>query len=212
MHGALCAKVNPESRVSAARPNVGRRFVGSRLYCDNCFRLREDSGATPAKPVRVPKTVVSAGASVPPLTEVGSTPGSAVGRITARSLQARALRQSSKSGVEVFELNGASVVSAELKPAAEAVGEIVRGADDATTVVDGGGALDAGETARASARDDDDIRVKLDSLMDFVKSQVEVAKGQADEADQTKDLLGSVASLARRLRLAQSTPAWIRSR
>ena len=29
--GALCAKINPESRVSAARPNVGRRFVGSRL-------------------------------------------------------------------------------------------------------------------------------------------------------------------------------------
>ena len=36
--GALCAKINPESRVSAARPNVGRRFVvGSGLYCDNCF-------------------------------------------------------------------------------------------------------------------------------------------------------------------------------
>ena len=54
------AKVNPESRVSAARPNVGRRFGGSSLYCDNYFRLREDSGVTPAKPVRVPKTPVSA--------------------------------------------------------------------------------------------------------------------------------------------------------
>ena len=77
--GALCAKINPESRVSAARPNVGRRVVGSRLYCDNCFRLREDSGVTPAKPVRVPKTLVSADASadasVSPLTETGSTPG-----------------------------------------------------------------------------------------------------------------------------------------
>ena len=87
--GALCAKINPESRVSAARPNVGRRVVGSRLYCDNCFRLREDSGVTPAKPVRVPKTLVSAGASagasVSPLTETGSTPGSG-------GLMARALR------------------------------------------------------------------------------------------------------------------------
>ena len=195
--GALCAKINPESRVSAARPNVGRRFVGSRLYCDNCFRLREDSGVTPAKPVRVPKTLVSADVSVPPLTERGSTPGSGLGvsrRWSAGAVQARALRQSLKTGGEVFELNGVSVMSAEPKPAAEAVGEIVRGADDATTVVGGGGALDVGETARASARDDDDIRVKLDLLMDFVKAQAGVVKAQADDANQTKDVVGALCS------------------
>ena len=88
--GALCAKINPESRVSAARPNVGRRFVGSRLYCDNCFWLREDSGVTPAKPVRVPKALASADDSVSPLTEAGSTPGS--GGLMARALKARAFR------------------------------------------------------------------------------------------------------------------------
>ena len=76
--GALCAKINPESRVSAARPNVGRRFVGFRLYYDNCFRLREGSGVTPTKPVRVPKTFVSADVSVSPLTDTGSSTGSAM--------------------------------------------------------------------------------------------------------------------------------------
>ena len=102
--------------------------------------------------MRVPKTLVSADVSVPPLTEMGSTPGSGLGgRMTAGALGARALRQSLKSSGEVFELNGASAQSAEPKPVAEAVGEIVRGADDATALVGGGGALDVGETARASA-------------------------------------------------------------
>ena len=130
--GALCAKINPESRVSAARPNVGRRVVGSRLYCDNCFRLREDSGVTPAKPVRVPKTLVSADASVSPLTETGSTPGSG-------GLMARALRY---VGNDLqMAGGGARFQSVEPKSASEEVGEIVRGADDETTVVGGAGAL-----------------------------------------------------------------------
>ena len=87
----------------------------------------------------------------------------------------------------MIELNGASVQSAEPKPTAEADGEIVRGADDETTVVGGGGAPDVGETARASARDGDDILIKLDQLMDFVKAQ-------ADDANQTKDVVGALCS------------------
>ena len=109
----------------------------------------------------------------------------------ARSLQSRALRRVGaglqKSSGEVFELNGVSVQSAEPKPAAEADGEVVRGANDETTVVGGGCAPDVGETARASARDDDDIRIKLDRLMDFVTSQ-------ADESNQIKDVVSGLCS------------------
>ena len=141
--GALCAKINPESRVSAARPNVGRRVVGSRLYCDNCFRLREDSGVTPAKPVRVPKTLVSADTSVSPLTETGSTPGSG-------GLMARALRY---VGNDLqMAGGGARFQSVEPKSASDEVGEIVRGADDETTVWSVVQARSALNTARRKRR------------------------------------------------------------
>jgi len=193
--GALCAKINPDSRVSAARPNVGRRFVGSRLYCDNCFQLREESGVTPAKPVRVPKTLFSAEGSVSPLTETGSTPGS--GGLT-RALQARAMRRVGAElqiGAELQRAGGgAGRQSVEPKSASEVVGEIVRGADDDTAVVGGGGAPGAGEAACAAVRGDDDIRVRLDRLMDLH----DAANSRADELQKSQlrmmDVVGALTS------------------
>ena len=188
--GALCAKINPDSRVSAARPNVGRRFVGSRLYCDNCFQLREESGVTPAKPVRVPKTLFSAEGSVSPLTETGSTPGS--GGFLTGALQARFMR---RVGAELQRAGGgARRQTVEPKSASEVVGEIVLGSDDDTTVVGGGGAPGAGGAACAAVRGDDDIRVRLDHLMDLH----EAASSRADEFQKSQlrmmDVVGTLTS------------------
>ena len=151
---------------------------------------------TPAKPVRVPKTLFSAEGSVSPLTETGSTPGS--GFLT-RHLQARSMR---RVGAELQRAGGgARRQTVEPKSASEVVGEIVRGADDDTTVVGGGGAPGAGEAACASVRDDDDIRVRLGRLMDLheASAAAEVrSRSRADELQKSQlrmmDVVGALTS------------------
>jgi hypothetical protein len=96
---------------------------------------------------------------------------------------------------------GARFQAVEPKSASEVVGEIVRGADDETTVVGGAGALGVDEAARASARGDDDIRIKLDQLMDLVgavnqRSVDALSQGQEalSRADNVMDVVSSLSS------------------
>ena len=72
--GAVCAAIHPTSGVSVPAPRCGRHVVGTRVYCDECFAIREETGETPAKPIRLLCADVEDGVS--PLTEMGSTPGS----------------------------------------------------------------------------------------------------------------------------------------
>ena len=72
--GAVCAAIHRTSGVSVSTPRCGRHVVGTRVYCDGCFAIREETGETPAKPIRLLCSDVEDGVS--PLAEIGSTPGS----------------------------------------------------------------------------------------------------------------------------------------
>ena len=72
--GAVCAAVHSTSGVSVPNPRCGRHVVGTRVYCDECLVIREETGVTPAKPIRLLCADVDDGVS--PLTEMGSAPGS----------------------------------------------------------------------------------------------------------------------------------------
>ena len=72
--GAICAAIHPTSGVSVPTPRCGRHVVGTRVYCGECFAIREETGETPAKPIRLLCSDVGDGVS--PLTEMGSAPGS----------------------------------------------------------------------------------------------------------------------------------------
>ena len=102
--GALCGGTGGQSdacvEVSVAQPRCGRTLVGSRLYCRSCVQVREETGKTPAKPLRAvlasSATPPRSGSVVSPLTEaedgsrsdrvldsvfglVGATVGAAIG-------------------------------------------------------------------------------------------------------------------------------------
>ena len=72
--GAICAAIHPTSGVSVPTPRCGRHVVGTRVYCDECFAIREETGETPAKPIRL--LCADGDDGVSPLTEMGSAPGS----------------------------------------------------------------------------------------------------------------------------------------
>ena len=67
--GAVCAALHAKTLVSVPQPQCGRHLVGSRLYCDQCFAIREETGVTLAKPIRVLYHVGEE--TIPPLTEMG---------------------------------------------------------------------------------------------------------------------------------------------
>ena len=50
--GEACSVLDCESGLSKAKPRCGTKFVGKRLYCDECYDVRVSTGVTPAKPVR----------------------------------------------------------------------------------------------------------------------------------------------------------------
>ena len=50
--GDACSGLDEESGLSKAMPRCGTKFVGKRLYCDQCYEVRVATGVTPAKPVR----------------------------------------------------------------------------------------------------------------------------------------------------------------
>ena len=72
--GAICAAIHSTSGVSVPAPRCGRHVVGTRVYCDECFAIREETGETPAKPIRL--LCADGDDGVSPLTEMGSAPGS----------------------------------------------------------------------------------------------------------------------------------------
>ena len=151
---------------------------------------------TPAKPVRVPKALSADGVCarpaaddcVSPLTEMGSTPGS--GEMMASTFR--------NVGAELQRAQGgARRQSALPKSASEVVGEIVRGADDETTVVGGGGACDAGEAPRAPLREEPGIkglRTKLDQIMSAVGAVDERSRSQANDVHNMVDVVGALSS------------------
>ena len=63
--GAMCGGAGRDATgvdAAVAQPLCGRRLVGSWLYCKTCFRVRQETGKTPAKPV----LAVRSGSGTPP--------------------------------------------------------------------------------------------------------------------------------------------------
>ena len=136
--GEACSGLDQESGLSKAKPRCGTKFVGKRLYCDECYGVRISTGVTPAKPVRA--LVMSDGS-------LDSLPASASSSVSALSMSgggSPAMRGGvfgaalSRAGRALAGVGGDAALH-DAVASAKAAGSPAR-SDDATTLPESGGA------------------------------------------------------------------------
>ena len=182
--GEACSGLDTETGLSKAKPRCGTKFVGKRLYCDECYGVRMATGVTPAKPVRalamsdgsLESLPESASSSVSALTMSGSGSPTMRGGVFGAAL--------SRAGRVLAGVGGDAALH-DAVASAKAAGSPAR-SDDATTLPESGG----------SAAVNLGVELDIASLKELMTSSMErqeaVVTRQAAENERFRSELGAV--------------------